>query len=97
MKILSDNDLKMYMKKKEMYATREVVNSNFQTKFEANRTYFISGIDIEWVNENTVICYIFSDAIECSFYRTSTKIHFYAEMKNLFIPISEMFDAWKSS
>ncbi|MFA5433156.1 MAG: hypothetical protein WC319_09895 [Candidatus Paceibacterota bacterium] len=97
MNILCDNDLKEYMTKREMYATKEIVNSNFKTEFEANRTCFINGVDIEWVTEDTVICYIFSGGIECSFYRTTTKYEFYAEMKKLFIPISEMYDAWKFS
>jgi len=51
MNILNDNDLKKYMTKCEMYITKDIVNSNFKTEFEANRTYFIDGIDIEWVKE----------------------------------------------
>lgn len=96
MNILNDNDLKKYMTKREMYTIKEIANSNFQTEFEANRTYFIDRVDIEWVNENTVICYIFSGKIECSFHRTTTKNKFYAEMKKIFIPISEMYAAWKT-
>ena len=97
MNILNDKDLTTYMSKREMYTTKEIVNSNFKTEFESNRTYFIDGIDVEWVNEYTVICYIFSGKIECSFHRTTTKYGFYAEMKKLFIPISEMYEAWKSA
>ena len=97
MNILSDNDLKTYMFKKEMYVTKEIVNSNFKTEFDADSTYFIDGIDIEWVDEDTVVCYIYSGNIECSFHRTCSKLDFYAEMKKLFIQIKEMYEVWKSS
>jgi hypothetical protein len=94
MEILNDKDLEVYFNKREMYTTKEIVNSNFKTQFEANRTYFIDGIDIEWIDE-TVICYIYSNDIECSFHRTCSKKEFYTEMQKLFIPIAEMYDAWK--
>jgi len=97
MNILNDKDLETYFKKREMYTTKKIVNSNFKIEFEANRTYFIDGIDIEWVNNDTVVCYIYSGQIECSFHRTTTKYSFYAEMKKLFIPISEMYEACKLS
>ena len=97
MNILNDKDLTTYFSKREMYTTKEIVNSNFKTEFEANRTYFIDGIDIEWVSNDTVICYIFSGNIVCSFHRTCTHLEFYAEMKRLFIPISEMYELWKTN
>lgn len=97
MNILNDKDLITYFKKREMFIPKEIVNSNFKTEFLSDRTYFIDGVDIEWVNENTVICYIFSNKIECSFHRTCRNFEFYAEMKKLFIPISEMYEVWKLS
>ena len=97
MNIHNDEDLIKYMSLKEMYTTKEIVDSNFKTQFRSNQTYFIDGINIEWVDDKTVVCYIFAGDIECSFHRTCSKIDFYAEMRKLFIPISEMYDAWKRS
>lgn len=95
MNILNDNDLKKYMNKKEMYVTKEVVNYNFQTKFEANKTYFIDVINIEWVNDKTVIVEIYYEGKECQFHRTCSKLALYTEIKSLFIPVTEMYEAWK--
>lgn len=95
MKIASDKELSIYMSRKEMYTTREVVNSDLKTEFLSNRTYFIDEIDIAWVNETTVMCVIRSGDIACVFNRTCKKPEFYAEIKRLFIPISEMHEAWR--
>jgi hypothetical protein len=96
MNVLTDKDLEKYMSNREMYVTKEIVNSDFKTEFEAKRTYFIDKIEITWVSEDKVICNIYSGQIKSSFIRSTTKYGFYAEMKKLFIPISEMFEAWKS-
>ena len=98
MNILEDKDLKEYMLKKQMYATKEIVDINTKTIFKEKTVYFIHGISIEWVNNDTVLAYIFAEnGIECSFTRTCSKLAFYSEIKKLFIPVDEMYQKWKRS
>lgn len=100
MNVLSDEDLKEYFKQGQMYVRKEVVNYNFQTIFKEKTVYDIIGIAVEWVNDDTVICEIFFDKENvkvCNFHRTCTKLALYAELKTLFIPVSEMYEAWNRS
>lgn len=95
MNVLSDEDLKEYFKQGQMYVRKEVVNYNFQTIFKEKTVYDIIGITVEWVNDDTVICEIFFDKENvktCSFHRTCTKLALYAELKTLFIPVSELVE-----
>ena len=43
-----------------MFTTKEIVNSDFKTSLTSNRTYYVDGIDVEWVSDDTVVCYIYS-------------------------------------
>jgi hypothetical protein len=95
MNILSDQDLKTHMNRNQVYVTKEVCNYNFKTQFEANKVYFIDGIDVDWINDDTVCIEIFFEGENCQFHRTCSKLALYAEMKSIFIPVSEMYEAWK--
>ncbi len=97
MNILSDEDLKTYMNGNQMYVRKVVCDYNFKTQFEANKVYQIEGIIIEWVNDDTVVVEIYYEGKECQFHRTCTKLALYAELKSLFIPVTEMYEAWKRS
>ena len=97
MEIQNDKDLIKYMSRREMFTTKEIVNSDFKTSLTSNKVYYIDGIDIEWVSDDTVVCYIYSKNTTCAFNRTCSKDDFYKEMRNLFIPVAEMYEAWKLS
>ena len=97
MNILSDEDLKTYMNGNQMYVTKTICDSDFKTQFEANRVYKIEGVIIDWFAYNHVCVEIYYEGKECRFFRTCSNLSLYAEMKHLFIPISEMYEAWKSS
>jgi hypothetical protein len=92
-----DNDLVTYLSYKQMYVTKEIVSIDFQTQFSANTVYLIFKIDIHWLNENNVCLTIFSEVIECNIWRTVENIEdFYNEIKSLFIPVKDLFEAWKT-
>lgn len=91
-----DNDLIAYMSGKQMYVTKEIVNTNFKTQFSADTVYFIDKIEIVWLYENSVYFIIISQDTECQFCRTcNSKEDFYNEIKSLFIPVKDLFEAWK--
>jgi hypothetical protein len=97
MNILSDEDLKTYMSYNQMYVTKTICNSDFKTLFNAHFVYKIDNVVIDWFGDNHVCVQIYSDGNEHRFYRTGSRLALYAEIKHLFIPISEMYEAWKLS
>ena len=108
MNILSDEDLIKYLTKEQVFCTKEIVNINFKTEFEARKVYVIASVEIErqsFINVNGVSlrtssltgnekkAIIKSHGITCNFHSDEPNDKFYKKLKQLFIPVSELYES----
>ena len=109
MKIKSDEELINYLTKEQVFCTIEIQNINLKTEFVAKKVYIIDSVEIErrsFVNVNGVsLCassltgnekkaIIKSHGIICNFYSDEPDEKFYKTLKNIFIPVSELYEAY---
>ena len=109
MKIKSDEELIKYLTKEQVFCTKEIQNINLKTEFEARKVYVIDSVEIErqsFVNVNGISlrsssltghekkAIIKSHGITCNFHSDEPDDKFYKTIKQLFIPISELYEAY---
>ena len=108
--ILTDEDLIKYLTKEQVFCTKEIVNIDFKTEFESRKVYVIDSVKIErqsFVNVNGIAlrassltgnekkAIIKSHGITCNFHSDEPDEKFYKILKQLFIPISELYESYQ--
>ena len=109
MKIKSDEELIKYLTKEQVFCTKEIQNINLKTEFEARKVYVIDSVEIERrsfanVNGVSLLCssltghekkaIIKSNGIICNFHSDEPDDKFYKTLKKIFIPVSELYEAY---
>ena len=110
MNILSDIDLINYLTKEQVFVTKDIVNIDFKPEFEKGKVYKIDTVDINHFGESTEVnnikikstdkskdVILYSNGIRLSTFKLNcSSFEMYAKFKHLFIPISELYEAYKN-
>lgn len=96
MNILSFTDAEKYLKNRQVYFRKEIVNSDFKPIAESGKVYNIGKVEITRVSDEIVAFTAIINGVETTMYEYKSDLEMFAFVKTNFIPVSELVNKWLS-
>lgn len=96
MNILSYSDVEKYLQNKQVYFRKNIENSNFKNLAQENKVYNVSKVIVERISDERIAFTISINGAETTMYEYKSDLSFFAWIKNNFIPVNELFNAYLS-
>ena len=96
MNILTYLDAETYLRNKQVYFKKEIVNSDFETLAEIGKVHNVGDVELKRLSDTVVAFYIQINDIETTMYEHKTDLELFAWIKQNFIPVCELVNSYQS-
>ena len=95
MEIVTFAEVENYLKNKQVYFKKEIVDSSFiQTVAQGGKVHNIGNVEVKRINDNVIALTMFIDGIETTIYDYKTDSEFIKFIKTQFVPVSYLVQNW---
>lgn len=94
MNLFNYKDVENYLKNKQVYFRKEIINTNLKTIAKSERVHDIGEVNLSRLNEDRIVFSLYINGIETTMYEYKSDLELFAWIKTNFIPVSKLVEKY---